>query len=235
MLDITFSCRFSENMCKKVCVKGRFDYCRFVQHSNEKSFFKKHFFAHMSHNTNLHDHIHINGMARSDTKGVVGYIIFVASFASYWALVALSIVLSGAYQVNVYLLSLYATRRKKRRPRKTLSPGICDKNSKPQHRQKIPASLRRAVWIHYCGERFRSKCQCCYTTTIDVWNFHAAHVVADKNGGACQLDNLRPTCVSCNLSMGTTNLFTFQTLLGYHPDKCNNNIKAPVSNTAYVV
>ena len=37
---------------------------------------------------------------------------------------------------------------------------------------------------------------------IDVFNFHVGHNIPESKGGATVLENLRPICPSCNLSMG---------------------------------
>lgn len=55
------------------------------------------------------------------------------------------------------------------------------------------------------------KCYCCAVvicrTTHRGW--HAAHVVSVYHGGTDDLDNLRPTCPRCNLSMGVTYLYEY--------------------------
>ena len=53
-------------------------------------------------------------------------------------------------------------------------------------------------------------CLCCERTTIRQLEFHCGHVIAEAHGGTTTVDNLRPICAQCNLSMGTQNLFEFK-------------------------
>ena len=47
------------------------------------------------------------------------------------------------------------------------------------------------------------KCYCCRITEIkQLTNYHCGHVKSEKNGGSIDIENLRPICSSCNLSMG---------------------------------
>jgi len=75
-------------------------------------------------------------------------------------------------------------------------------------RPALPYGLRDEVWLQYCGAVDNSRCYCC-RTPISRDNWICAHVTAIKHGGLNELDNLRPTCRSCNSRMGTTNLFLF--------------------------
>ncbi len=46
-------------------------------------------------------------------------------------------------------------------------------------------------------------------TDITQLNFSCGHILAEANGGALHVSNLRPICVSCNSSMGTKNMNEF--------------------------
>ena len=46
--------------------------------------------------------------------------------------------------------------------------------------------------------------------SIKLEFMHVAHVVAVANGGSNHVDNLRPCCSNCNLSMGIRNLEEFR-------------------------
>ena len=81
-------------------------------------------------------------------------------------------------------------------------------NSSKHFRQNIPKSVRIKVWETHIGRFYEGKCYVC-SKTIDVNNFHTAHVIAYKKGGITHVENLRPTCVICNLSAGTQNLDEF--------------------------
>jgi hypothetical protein len=87
------------------------------------------------------------------------------------------------------------------------------KQSKPK--KSISASLRQKVWNKYIGLSIgETLCKCCNTNIISQLRFHCGHVIAEKCGGETILENLRPICEKCNLSMGTQNLNEFsQTLI----------------------
>lgn len=77
----------------------------------------------------------------------------------------------------------------------------------PPKRRTIPKALKQQVWDKYMGrEKGISKCYCCEINEISKGSFHAGHVIAVANGGGDTIDNLRPVCASCNLSMRTKNL-----------------------------
>jgi len=69
----------------------------------------------------------------------------------------------------------------------------------------IPKALREQVWIKYMGKKYNSKCYIhwCHND-IDVFNFHIGHNVPESKGGTLTLENLRPICARCNLSMSNT-------------------------------
>jgi hypothetical protein len=79
--------------------------------------------------------------------------------------------------------------------------------NKIKNKKKIPQSVRIAVWDKYIGLVIGQKlCDICNTNNINQFNFHCAHVIAEINGGAATIENMRPICQSCNLSMGKINL-----------------------------
>ena len=82
--------------------------------------------------------------------------------------------------------------------------------SKKKKKAKIPQALRTATWIEYIGEEnSQAKCLCCKTAVISVFNFHCAHVISESKGGQLTLENLRPVCGACNLSMGMVSMEDF--------------------------
>jgi hypothetical protein len=82
------------------------------------------------------------------------------------------------------------------------------KQSKPK--KSISASLRQKVWNQYIGLSVgETLCKCCNTNTISQLRFHCGHVTSEACGGETNLENLRPICDKCNLSMGTQNLNEF--------------------------
>jgi hypothetical protein len=78
-------------------------------------------------------------------------------------------------------------------------------------KEKIPAIIRRLVWNKYVGEeKGKSKCNCCEIMEISQMNFVCGHIISEYNGGKIEIDNLRPICSGCNLSMGTMNMDKFK-------------------------
>lgn len=70
-------------------------------------------------------------------------------------------------------------------------------------KQKIPASLRQAIWIKYIGTKFEHKCYVKWCNNIITpFNFEAGHNMPESKGGKTNIDNLLPICAQCNRSMG---------------------------------
>jgi 5-methylcytosine-specific restriction endonuclease McrA len=81
------------------------------------------------------------------------------------------------------------------------------------YRRKIPKIIKTLVWNTYIGDSFgKYKCLCCKKHIITQLDFHCAHIVSRKYGGKTNVDNLRPVCAQCNLSMATMNMNTFMNL-----------------------
>jgi hypothetical protein len=78
-------------------------------------------------------------------------------------------------------------------------------------RSTIPSSVKDRRWRIDCGNTIDSNCQVC-SIGISYTNCHVAHVISVKNGGNNNINNLRITCMSCNLSMSTMNLNEFKKL-----------------------
>ena len=79
-----------------------------------------------------------------------------------------------------------------------------DEKEKKYKKEHIPKALREQVWIQTVGHRFKSKCSVVWcSNTMTVFDFHCAHNIPEKLGGATDLSNLVATCSRCNLSMGS--------------------------------
>jgi 5-methylcytosine-specific restriction endonuclease McrA len=88
---------------------------------------------------------------------------------------------------------------------------------KPKKKEAIPAAIKTLVWNKYIGEKVaEAKCMCCRVTTISMRHHHCSHVLSEKYGGSVTVDNLRPTCANCNLSMGTMSMADFISKYGLH-------------------
>jgi hypothetical protein len=82
-------------------------------------------------------------------------------------------------------------------------------------RKTLPQKLRSLVWNKYIGKECGiGKCWCCKSKDIEQMEFQCGHVDSVKNGGSNDINNLRPICAPCNLSMGSTNMFDFMKILG---------------------
>jgi len=88
---------------------------------------------------------------------------------------------------------------------------------------KIPSSLRIAVWNHYNGETYNAKCFTGCGETISVHNFDCGHVIAKSMGGTIELNNLRPICGHCNSSMANMNMDDFIAYYGFKQVYTTNN------------
>ena len=87
---------------------------------------------------------------------------------------------------------------------------IQDQN-KEYKKKSIPKSLKKMTWDKWVGKDVGTiKCLCCNHQEIRQIEFHCGHVVAEKNGGHTIVENLRPICAQCNLSMGTMNMNDFK-------------------------
>jgi 5-methylcytosine-specific restriction endonuclease McrA len=79
------------------------------------------------------------------------------------------------------------------------------------HKKAIPKSLKKLVWDTYIGETIGlSKCLCCNHQKIRQIEFHCGHIKSEVNGGETNIKNLRPICAQCNLSMGTMDMYEYQ-------------------------
>jgi len=82
-------------------------------------------------------------------------------------------------------------------------------------KRAIPKQLRDLVWNTHIGhEVATAPCSCCERNPISMQEFHCGHVVAEARGGTTTVENLRPICAPCNLSMGTMNMLEYQRTFG---------------------
>lgn len=80
-----------------------------------------------------------------------------------------------------------------------------------RERKSIPKSIRENCWDKYVGrDKGTCMCFCCEKKEIRQSCFHCGHVKSVAHGGKDTIDNLRPICSSCNLSMGTMNMNVYK-------------------------
>ena len=78
-------------------------------------------------------------------------------------------------------------------------------------KKTIPKAMKRLVWNTYIGDEVgKALCTCCNHVYIHQIEFHCGHVISEAQGGKITLDNLRPICAQCNLSMRTMNMDEFK-------------------------
>lgn len=88
--------------------------------------------------------------------------------------------------------------------------GIIIKKPPTNKKKGVPKKVKDDAWTkHVGGNRNDALCICCRTTTITTFDFHAGHVIAEANGGPATVENIRPVCSACNLSMGKRNMAEF--------------------------
>ena len=76
-------------------------------------------------------------------------------------------------------------------------------------RKQITKKDRTDVWNFYIGAKYGThKCLLCTFKTIDkgLGDWHCGHVVPHSAGGKTMLENLRPICADCNMSMSDMNM-----------------------------
>lgn len=93
-----------------------------------------------------------------------------------------------------------------------IEKGVIVKKTKSAEKKKtpIPKKIKVDSWnVHVGNGRSEVYCICCRSNKIDTFNFHAGHVMSEANGGRVTVDNIRPICSACNLSMGSRNMDEF--------------------------
>jgi hypothetical protein len=77
------------------------------------------------------------------------------------------------------------------------------KNIKKYRKANIPKALREQVWLETFGKIYEHSCHIEWCSNIiNVFDFHVGHDIPESKGGTLTIDNLKPICARCNLSMG---------------------------------
>ena len=102
--------------------------------------------------------------------------------------------------------------------------------NKTSKRRAIPKTVKTNLWDKYIGTTKREgECYVCHKL-IKIEDFHCGHVISVNMGGSDSIDNLRPICSKCNLSMGTRNLEDFKKEYFGESNKKTNNIQKNNNN-----
>ena len=67
---------------------------------------------------------------------------------------------------------------------------------------RIPRALKEQVWIKHNKKKFQVKCPIEWCKhKINCFNHHVGHIIPESKGGPTTIENLKPVCAKCNLSM----------------------------------
>ena len=73
---------------------------------------------------------------------------------------------------------------------------------KPYRKANIPKAIREQVWLQTFGKVYENKCYISWCENIiSVFDFHVGHDQPESKGGTLDINNLKPICARCNLSM----------------------------------
>jgi len=93
---------------------------------------------------------------------------------------------------------------------------------KKTRKTNIPKAIREQVWLVNFGEVFKNKCYVHWCDNIiNVFDFHVGHDQPESKGGTLDINNLKPICSRCNLSMSDN--YTIQEWQKLTPIKDDNN------------
>ena len=97
-----------------------------------------------------------------------------------------------------------------------------NKKNKKYKKSSIPKAIREQCWIKTFGDVFNHSCYIHWCDNeINVFDFHVGHDKPESKGGTLSVDNLKPICARCNLSM--SNNYTIEQwnqLNGQKQKKC---------------
>ena len=72
-------------------------------------------------------------------------------------------------------------------------------------KQTIPKAVREQCWLNTIGKNYESKCYVKWCQNkMNVFDFHVGHDIPESKGGTLDINNLKPICARCNLSMSDT-------------------------------
>lgn len=95
-------------------------------------------------------------------------------------------------------------------PKKNIDEMLKNKDNPAVKHKAIPKKTREALWTVQFGDSTKGGCYCCKMEITALGTWHAGHVVAQINGGADTVENLRAICLPCNLAMGSEHMDEFK-------------------------
>ena len=83
------------------------------------------------------------------------------------------------------------------------------KNKRKKSKERIPKAIREQTWLKSFGKKYEHKCYISWCDNIiSVFDFHVGHDKPESKGGKLSVDNLKPICARCNLSMSNNYTIT---------------------------
>jgi 5-methylcytosine-specific restriction endonuclease McrA len=83
------------------------------------------------------------------------------------------------------------------------------KNKRKKSKERIPKAIREQTWLKCFGKKYEHKCYISWCdNVISVFDFHVGHDKPESKGGKLSVDNLKPICARCNLSMSNNYTIT---------------------------
>lgn len=75
-------------------------------------------------------------------------------------------------------------------------------NTEKYKKANIPKAVREQCWLATNGKVYETKCYVDWCENIiDVFNYHVGHDKPESEGGTLDINNIKPICARCNLSM----------------------------------
>ena len=88
-------------------------------------------------------------------------------------------------------------------------PSSSKKGKRTSLRPNIPKNIRTEIWEKQHGkECYTGYCYCCLEKLL-IDNYEAGHIKPYFHGGSDTVDNLKPICKSCNISMTTLHMYEY--------------------------
>ena len=85
--------------------------------------------------------------------------------------------------------------------------------SETYRKVEITRDLKMSIWNRFFRGSFFGNCPCCKrmmcpmsSGSNETNSVHYGHIIAERNGGPTEWQNIIPVCRTCNLSMGTRNM-----------------------------